>query len=204
MNNSIEEHAAKFLERDFDQCFQQMRHYDGIAVNLVKFTFTAYTALIGISAGLYQFSKKEGINLVPVAAWILAVGFLVGLVMFCLIVRNRVYYVVVARYINEHRRFFLKHKPLGFQNITRMYVSTHHPQFFNWRSSYSLYIYVVSLLNSILFFSLLFIFAPIYCSVAGGAIMLLLHLASTIAYLVTRENKGVDRAVFGNSTKETD
>ena len=50
-----EREALKFLERDFNQCFQQMRHYDSQIFDILKFMFTAYTVLIGVALGLYQF-----------------------------------------------------------------------------------------------------------------------------------------------------
>lgn len=195
------EHAAKFLERDFNQCFTHLRHYDSLAIGLLKFAFTAYTALIGISVGLFQFSKKEGVDLVPVAMSILAIGFVVGFVMYLLLVRNRVYFVVVARYINEHRNFFLKDKPLGFQNTTGMYVSIQHPQFFNWRSSDMLFLFVVALLNSIVLFVFLYFVAQFWCAVFGGVLSLLAHVGGAIGYLSTRERKSADRSVFGRSTE---
>lgn len=52
-SEKIAEEYSKFLERDFNQCFQQMRHYDLQITGLMKFTFTSYTALIGIAFGLY-------------------------------------------------------------------------------------------------------------------------------------------------------
>ena len=47
--------TAKFLEGDFNQCFQQMRHYDSQLFDSVKFVTTAYVGLIGIGIGIYEF-----------------------------------------------------------------------------------------------------------------------------------------------------
>lgn len=41
-----EEEAVKFLERDFNQCFQQMRHYGSQILEILKFMFTSYSILI--------------------------------------------------------------------------------------------------------------------------------------------------------------
>lgn len=49
-----EKEALKFLERDFNQSFQQMRHYDAQIFDILKFMFTAYSVLIGVALGLYQ------------------------------------------------------------------------------------------------------------------------------------------------------
>jgi len=193
----LDEPAAKFLERDFNQCFAQMRHYDDQIINLVKFTFTAYTALIGVAWGLYQFSQKASVDLIPVAQAILAVGFLVGVFMFMLVVRNRVYFVVVVRYINEHRRHFLRNKPLGFENVTRMYTNPSHPQFFNWRSSQAINVYLLSALNSALAFAFAKLALELWSAITAFTVSLILHLVAAIAYLLTRERKSADKAVFG-------
>ena len=193
----LQDAAEKFLERDFNQCFTQMRHYESQNLDLLKFTFTAYVALIGVAIGLYQFSTKENVNLVPVATAILGVGCVFGLFMFALIVRNRVYFVIVARYTNEHRRHFLKVKPLGFENQTRMYASPDRPHFFNWRSAQAFHLYLIAMLNSVLVSGIVFAFLPIWAPLLAVLLGLPAQLAPAIIYLKTRESKAADTAVFG-------
>lgn len=193
-----DEAAKKFLELDFVQCFTQMRHYEAQNLDLLKFTFTAYVALIGVSVGLYQFSKKEKIDLIPVSTTILSIGLLFGVFMLSLIVRNRVYFVVVARYVNEHRKHFLKSKPLGFENRAKMYVSTEHPRFFNWRSGQSFQFYLLSLLNSIIGTGILVPYVPLWCDVLAFILTLAAQLLAAIIYLRSRETLSADSAVFGS------
>ena len=197
-SEKIAEEYSKFLERDFNQCFQQMRHYDLQITGLMKFTFTSYTALIGIAFGLYQFSKSDhGVDLVPVAIAVLGTGVMVGLAMFVLIVRERVYFVIVARYINEHRRFFLSKRPLGFQNLTGMYTRPDSPQFFNWRASDSFFVYIIGVLNSVLTGSLAAILISVFWGVAIGVFAFVGQIGLAIGYLVTRNKKTADESVFG-------
>lgn len=196
--NAQEEAAKKFLELDFVQCFTQMRHYEAQNLDVLKFTFTAYVALIGVAVGLYQFSKKEGLDLIPVSTAILSTGFLFGIFMLSLIVRNRVYFVVVARYVNEHRKHFLKSKPLGFENRAKMYVSTDHPRFFNWRSGQSFQFYLLSLLNSIVGTCILAPYVPLCCDVLAFILALSAQLLAAILYLRSRETLSADTAVFGS------
>jgi hypothetical protein len=192
-----EEAAKKFLELDFVQCFTQMRHYDAQNFELLKFSFTAYVALIGVAIGVYQFSTKENINLVPVSTAILGIGLLFGIFMLSLIVRNRVYFVIVARYVNEHRRHFLNAKPLGFENRSRMYTSRDHPYFFNWRSSQSFQMYLLAILNSLLAAGSLFPYFPLWSDILVFVAILGVQLAPAIRYLKTRESKTANVAVFG-------
>jgi hypothetical protein len=194
-----EKEALKFLDRDFNQSFQQMRHYDAQIFDILKFMFTAYTALIGVALGLYQFGLKESKDLSLPAIAALIVGLILGLFMFALVIRNRVYYVQVTRYVNEHREFFLKHKPLGFENKSKMYTNYRQPPYFNWRSSHSWLYYIVAMLNSILFGILLYIvFSGAWKTVISESLLLCgIQLVIAVAYLKSRENKSASEAVFG-------
>jgi hypothetical protein len=194
-----EKEALKFLERDYNQCFQQMRHYDSQIFDILKFMFTAYTALIGVALGLYQFGTKESKDLSAPAIAALVVGLMLGLFMFALTVRSRVYFVQVVRYINEQRGFFFQFKPMGFEDKIKMYTNHTQPPYFNWRSSHSWLCYIISTLNSILLGVLLYILYP--CSwrivIAGSLPLFIVQLAIAIAYLRSRESKSASRAVFG-------
>ena len=194
-----EKEALKFLDRDFNQCFQQMRHYDAQIFDLLKFMFTAYTALIGIALGLYKFGLKEANDLSASAIAAIVVGLILGLFMFTLTVRNRVYFVQVVRYINEQRGFFFQFKPMGFEDKVKMYINHKQPPYFNWRSSHSWLCYIISVLNSILLGVLLYILYP--CSwrlvIAGSLLLFISQMTIAIMYLKTRENKSASKAVFG-------
>ena len=136
----------------------------------------------------------------PAAMFILGAGFVFGLLIYCLAIRNRVYYVVVCRYINEHRELFLKSKPLGFKNSSGMYVNPTAPAYFNWCSWQSWLSYIIAFLNALL--SALLV---LYCSngdcwaltVIIGIITALAQIGLGIAYLKSREGKGGSQAVFG-------
>ena len=194
--------GAKFLERDFNQCFIQMRHYDEQIWRICKFTFTAYTALVGISVGLYKYSLEKQVGLIPAATAALTVGVIVGLFMFCLTVRNRVYYVFVARYINEHRRLFLRSRPFGFANESGMYTNPKQPPFWNWRSSQSWFAYMIAALNALLLGALVVMslvgkewrWWAASCAFVG---LFIIQVAGASAYLLKREGKATGAAIFG-------
>ena len=212
-DKDIDQAAQKFLENDFNQCFTQMRHYDSQILDVTKFSFAAYSVLIGAAFALYKFSAIEAkgkVDLVPVALALLAVGLTMGLFMLGLVVRNRVYFVYVARYVNEHRRFFSNAKPLGFPNHTRMYTSlTQHP-FFNWRSSQAVQIYLLSAMNAVLLFVLTLIGLIQCCpdrapwvALATMGVLFFVQAATSALYLKSRDNKFADAGVFGKDTESS-
>jgi len=194
--------AVKFLERDFNQCFEQMRHYESMIVSICKFMFTGHAALVGISSGLYQYSLDKGVDLGLPVILVLVVGLVFGLAMFCLLVRGRVHYVFVTRYVNEHRHFFLRQKPLGFQNVAGMYTNPSQPPVFNPRSSQLLLALLGAILNSVLACALVFMAnqtCPKVWHLALGAAgaFLTLEVLCAVAYLRSREGKSASKAVFG-------
>ena len=193
-----EKEAIKFLERDFNQSYQQMRHYDGQMFEILKFMFTGYTTVIGVAIGLYEFGLKENKTLTAPAIAILCVGLIFGLFMFALTIRNRVYFVQVARYINEQRKLFLVLKPMGFQNESRMYTNCSQPPYFNFRSSQAWFAYIVAALNATLVTVLSFITCMTPAAALGiGIGLFLAQLVSGIVYLKSREGKSASGAVFG-------
>lgn len=196
-----EKEALRFLERDYNQCFQQMRYYDSQVFDILKFMFTAYSVLAGVSLGLYQFGLKESKNLTLPAIAALIIGLLLGLFMFALAIRNRVYFVQLARYINEQRGFFFQHKPHGFENKSKMYTKHTQPPFLNWRSSQLFLTYILATLNSALFGVLIFISFTAWwkwCLVMiASIVMFAIQILIEIIYLRSRENKSSSEAIFG-------
>ena len=194
--------AIKFLERDFNQCFMQIRHYDSQIWNISRFAFTAYIAILGTAIGTYRYSIDKSIDLTLVAMSVLGVGLVLGLLIYGLVIRNRVYYVLVCRYINEHRKLFLKSKPLGFENITGMYVDPSLPRYFNWQSWQLCLCYIIAGLNALLA-SLLIFYALDQCpwqwtlTVTLGTVIALLQIWFGITYLKSREGRRGSEAVFG-------
>lgn len=194
--------VAKFLDRDFSQCFEQMRYYDGQIIDICKFAFTGYTAIVGAALTLYKYGTDKGIDFRAPAVAILAIGLLLGICLLALMARNRVYFVVVTRYVNEHRQYFLAQKPLGFENQSRMYTNPSQPPFFDWRSSQALLLYILAVLNSgLLAVGLYLLCINVACRwailIAASTLFLMAELVLTISYLVTREGKSASRTVFG-------
>ncbi len=192
-----EKEALKFLERDFNQCFQQMRHYDAQIFDILKFMFTAYTVLIGAALGLFKANLQVDLA-VPIVISLI-IGLVLGAFMFYLVLVNRSYYVRVARYINEQRKLFLAIKPLGFENISRMYTNEKQP-YFSRESTQIWLAYIIGALNSMLLGVLLFIIFALYSfkwlAVVGVSLLVLfVQIAIAIKYLKLQESKSISKDV---------
>ncbi|AKB56851.1 hypothetical protein [Methanosarcina barkeri] len=194
-----EKEALKFLEQDFNQCFQQMRYYDSQIFEILKFMFTSYSILISVSIGLYQFGITQQINLTHPLIAAISIGLIFGTFMFLTAIRNRVYFVHVARYVNEQRNFFLKFKPMGFENKCEMYTNHEQPPHYNWKSSQFLLCGIISTFNSILFSILLYFIYPGAWNIVilGFLVLFSMQLISAAIYLKSKENKSASKSIFG-------
>ena len=192
MSELFKKSSAKFLEVDFNQCFNQMRHYDSQIWDITKFAFSGYTLLLGSAVGINKYSLEKNIDLNPVSILILMIGLSVGIFMYCLIIRNRTYFIRVTHYINEHREHFLKDKPLGFENKTRFYTKPYEPSFFDLLSSQLFLSYLLALLNGLVAAALLFISkltSHYSFAVSAGVGFMLVQIVSGAVYLKIYENK---------------
>jgi len=192
------EGGAEFLRADFGESFRQMCHYDSQIVDVCKFAFVGYSTVLGVAIGLYKFGIEKKVNFVLPAGAIILVGMIVGVVVFSLVIRNRIYFVVVARYVNELRGHFLHVKPLGFENKTGMYTDWRRPPYFDVWSSQLLTSYMIGFFNAVLLGVLLYL-----AKLAWGWIvvlsvaLLVLQIGFASWYLRRRDGESGEQAVFG-------
>jgi hypothetical protein len=142
--------GVKFLERDFNQCFEQMRHYDSQIIDLGKFAFTAYPVVVGAAVGIYKYGLEKSHDYSNDAGMIPFIAFFPGFFLLWHMVRTRVYFVRVTRYINEHRKVFLALNPLNFRNDAGMYNNPEEPHCFDRYSSQLYFMCILAILNSFL------------------------------------------------------
>lgn len=150
--------GLKFLERDFNQCFEQMRHYDSQIIDLGKFAYTSYPVVIGGAAGIYKYGLDKHLDYSVIAGLIPLIAFLPGLFLLWDMVRTRVYFVRVTRYLNEHRQFFLSFPPLSFPNVAKMYVDPKKPDYLDRYSSQLYFMCILAVLNAFLLGVAVYIF----------------------------------------------
>lgn len=191
--------AEKFLESDFNQCFEQMRHYDSQIFSILKFQFAGYSALIGLTLGIIKFGDTKELDFRFPMTVFLIVGLAIGTFLYAMVLRNRVYFVHLARYINEIRSKFLAQKPLGVENESKMYTNCKFPQFFNFRSSQAWHLYILSALNGSLVWVVGVINKSITCAWLFFFLLFLTQLILGVIYLQSREGKSTNRSVFGKN-----
>jgi hypothetical protein len=136
------------LNSDFQQCFEQMRHYDDAFQNGLQFTYTGAIAIAGFSGTLLQIKGADSLKTV---ALVLFCSWLAGVFVVMSLAKNRVYFAKAARYVNQVRDFYLRNRPEEFEDHTKMYRNWRSPAVFDPGSTQTLQIYLASALDSFLF-----------------------------------------------------
>jgi hypothetical protein len=138
------------LQSDFEQCFEQMRHYDDAFQNALQFAYTGVVAVAGASGTLLQAWGAKSSNLATVSL-ILLFSWLAGVVVVMDLAKNRVYFARVARHVNEIRGLYVKKHPAGVSNKAKMYTDPTFPHILNLGSTQTFQVCLASAFDSFLF-----------------------------------------------------
>lgn len=143
--NSEEE----FLSIDFAQSYEQLRQYNESIRRVFEFAFGGIVAVASATAVLIE--KYPHPSVFWFVAGLLISSSLAATLLYFSYARNRIYFVKVARFVNEIRFEYLKREPLGFQNTSGMWCDPKHPAAFDLFSSQ-----VIEVSISILLYGLAF------------------------------------------------
>ena len=138
----------EFLKSDFDQCFEQMRHYDSHFISIINFIFSGFAAVIVATIAFLQSTNDQSITLLG-SAILFFLAWAVGSLLIAFLLRNRFYFTYVTRYVNEVRGNYLKAKPFAFENKAGLPIDPRIPTFFNPFSAHAILMYFVALGTSI-------------------------------------------------------
>lgn len=147
--------AVAFMGRDYEQTFDQLRHYDDQMWDVFKFSFGQLVASIaGVWTIFALANGKEAPDILKeqwevVGAALLIISFIFSILAVQLIMRNRVYFAAAARYINDQRGFFLAGRPLGFGNRSNYFTDYTYPRSFDKDSTQYVWVVVLSLIGAL-------------------------------------------------------
>lgn len=214
LNHGDEYHkeAISFLERDYSEAFTQFREYDNQVWEITKFSFLQLVGSIGAVWTVFALANGKDAPSILTRQWklvdsiILIVSFLFSMLAVQYIVRIRVYFAATARYINDHRSFFLSTMPIGFCNRSRFYTNYEYPKAFDKGSTQLLSTYFISVVSSFnLGFGVGLLanylgMAETNALIFGIAIWLVsgaLEIAYAVYYLKSKTDKSTDADIFG-------
>lgn len=193
---NIQEYHKDFMTSDYEQSMEMLRHYDTFHWDITKFCVSQILIIIG--ACWYIYEKQDpsykifnflGID-ISVIAILLIVSGLFTLLCIIALLRNRVYFCKMSNYINELRNNYLKDKPFGFNNQSKMWTNYKYPKRIDWISTQFVSVYLLSL--CLIFFTCTstYILVPKDCAVYICIItgLLTIVVIFTLGSIVCRDN----------------
>lgn len=143
------EQSVEFLLSEYAQCFEQMRHYNDTSISLTKFAFTGFIAVASGAFALFKYLEGEIYQNIVIGS-VLLLTFVVGVIVLSLMLRNRVYFIVVTRQVNSLRNYFLSNMEMDYLKYNVCYTDPDFPRAFSPRSSYTFLLAIVALTGGIL------------------------------------------------------
>lgn len=140
----------ELLKTDFQQCFEQMRYYDSIFWSTVKFMVTGYAVVFTATGGLLGLKLSSGIAWTGITVLLFFTGF-AGTLLLLVLLRSRMYYLRVARFVNEVRQAYINQKVMGVQNIAGLYTDPRSPKAMNPTSTQLITTYFTAICNSLFY-----------------------------------------------------
>lgn len=214
LNQGDEYHkeAISFLGRDYGEAFSQLREYDNQIWEITKFSFLQLVGSIGAVWAVFSLANGKDAPPILTVQWelvgsiILIISFLFSMLAVQYIMRIRVYFAATARYINDHRNFFLSTIPIGFRNRSGYYMTYQYPKAFDKGSTQLLSTYFISVVSS---FNLGFGIGllanylkmpEINALILGIVVWLVsgaLEIAYAVYYLKSKTDKSTHADIFG-------
>lgn len=190
---------TKFLYKEYEECFKQLRFYDERQSNFIKYVTTISSLTGTILLGFMKYFEDD------MSLFLIFQSIISFIVFICLIfillsmIQNRLYFTFVARQINAIRKYLLENESSTFKD-NQMYLSTDFSAF-KLLSVQTLMIFGVSFVSSIYIsssaFSLLTLIEKVnYIYLFIFFILILLcQILFSYKYLIKNSEKKADEAI---------
>ena len=204
--------AISFLGRDYGEAFSQLRAYDSQIWEITKFSFLQLIGSIGAVWAVFSLANGKDAPPLLIGQWILVgaiiliISFLFSMLAVQYIMRIQVYFAATARYINDHRNFFLSTTPIGFSNRSGYYTKYQYPKAFDKGSTQLLSTYFISVVSSFnLGFGIgllaYYLKMPEINALILGIVVWLvsgaLEISYAVYYLKSKKDKSAQADIFG-------
>jgi len=162
--------AEDLLVADFNQCFAQMRHYDEAFRRTLEFSLGGIASVVTASGALLG---RYGTTLLTcrLVGTLLLLSSAASLLLIALMARNRVYFAIVAKFVNAVRSHYIGKSPGGFSNPSKMHCDHRLPKIFSPGSTQSIQLYFLSTCSSLLFSAAVVLFHASFSMAKGREIV---------------------------------
>lgn len=192
--------ASEFLLKEYDLCFEQLRFYDTRQEGLLKYLFTLTSATAAAQFAVLQFLGSPTDTFFAAQGFLFLVVFTASLLLYLMMLQNRLYFIFIARQINAIRKHMLETDAVAFAE-NQLYTSTSFSAF-KWASVHTLQMLGAAMISSLfaavsIYGILHFLKAP--CAMISAILVLMAVLVTEVvggaAYLKNASAKDADAGV---------
>jgi len=138
---------SEYLIKEYELCFEQLRFYDTRQEELLKYLATLTSAVATAQFAILKAFGTSTTEFFGAQAFLSLVVFVASVLLFLMMLQNRLYFVFIARQLNAIRGHMLKTVATDFLN-NQLYTSTGFSAF-KWSSVHSMQLLGASLISSL-------------------------------------------------------
>ncbi len=193
----------KFLLKEYEMCYEQLRFYDSRNSSLLRYLFTLTSAVATAQFAIYKINKSFDDFFFVCQAFLSVVVLIASILLYMMMLQNRLYFVFIARQINAIRKFLLENSSPEFTE-NQLYTSTNFPAL-KPRSVHTFQLIGASSLCGL--YSGSFIFSIVNSTQICNSSLLISTIVSLVVtlvfslggagYLSKMGNKSADKAIHG-------
>ena len=110
-----------FLLKEYELCYEQLRYYDNRHSSTLKYLIALTSSMATAMFAIYKVLGTLNNTFYIVMLLLSFVVFIGSIILYLMMLQNRVYFVLVAKQLNSLRSYFCEKCP-GFEN--QLWVST--------------------------------------------------------------------------------
>lgn len=200
---------STFIHTEYQMCFEQLRYYDTRQEEILKYLITLVSAVATAQFAVFKLFEKPTPGFFSAQSFLSLVVFAGSVLLYLMMLQNRLYFVFVARQINAIRKHMLQTEAVKFTE-NQMPTSTSFSAF-KWSSVHTFQLlgaaFISSLFAGASVFGLFHV-AQSPCVYTTSILVFLgvgtSELIGGALYLKIESAKSADEAIHGTSEKDSD
>ena len=118
----------EYLYKEYELSYKQLQFYDSRQSDILKYLFTLTSAVATAQFAVYKVSQGFTQGFLACQVLLSIVVFVATLLLFMVMLENRLYFVYMARQLNAIRGYLMQTEAGDFRN-NQLYTSTDFPAF---------------------------------------------------------------------------
>jgi hypothetical protein len=199
---TVDMESSPFLLTEYEACFEQLRYYDTRQDDVLKYLFTLSSAVATAQFAIFKLFGAPTEWFFAAQSFLSLIVFVASVLLYLMMLQNRLYFVFTARQINAIRKFMLETEAATFTQ-NQLYTSTSFSAF-KLRSVHTFQLLGAAFISSLFGAASAYGFLQlVHCSciaVVASAVLAIVGFAEVVGgafYLKRSSEKSADVAVHG-------